>query len=152
MDMGRLKDQIKSDEGYRDSIYLDHLGNRTVGYGHLVNSKDWFRDEKVGFRLSQKDIDALLLDDLGSARRDCELLFNDFNDLPGEVKLICANMAFQLGVNRLGTFKKMIKAVNERDYQAASVEMLDSKWAKQQTPERAKRLADRMAAIDEQTA
>ena len=152
MDMGKLKEQIKLDEGYRDCIYLDHLGNRTVGYDHFVSNKDWFRDEKVGFRLRERDLELLLIGDLAAARRDCELLFNDFNDLPGEVKLICANMAFQLGVNRLGTFKKMIKAVNERDYQTASVEMLDSKWAKQQTPERAKRLADRMAAIDEQTA
>ena len=152
MDMGKLKDQIKSDEGYRDSIYLDHLGNRTVGYGHLVTTKDWFRDEKVGFKLSQKDIDALLLDDLGSARRDCEFLFNDFNSLPNEVKLVCANMAFQLGVNRLGTFKKMIKAVDEGNYQLASIEMLDSKWAKEQTPARAERLAARMREVEHEEA
>ena len=149
MDMDKLKEQIKQDEGFRECIYLDHLGNRTVGYGHLVTDKDWFHDEKVGFRLSQDELEVLLLNDLNSARRDCQFLFNDFNTLPEEVKQVCANMAFQLGVHRLGTFKKMIKAVDEGDYKKASKEMLDSKWAKEQTPGRAARLAGRMNQAQE---
>ena len=147
MDMGKLKEQIKLDEGCRNSIYLDHLGNRTVGYGHLVTNKDWFRDEKLGYRLSDKDLEVLLVSDLGSARRDCEFLFNDFNDLPGEAQQVLGNMAFQLGRKRLGSFKKMIAAIEQRDFVLAAAEMLDSKWAKQQTPERARRLAERMAVV-----
>ena len=148
MDMGKLKEQIKSDEGYKNFIYLDHLGNRTVGYGHLVTNKDWFRDEKIGFRLSDKDLEVLLVTDLGSARRDCELLFSEFNDLPGEAQQVLGNMAFQLGRKRLASFKRMIAAIDQRDFVLAAAEMLDSRWAKQQTPERARRLAERMAVVN----
>ena len=147
MDMGKLKEQIKLDEGYRDCIYLDHLGNRTVGYGHFVSNKDWFRDEKVGFRLREHDLELLLVGDLASARRDCEFLFHEFNDLPGEAQQVLGNMAYQLGRRRLATFKKMIAAIEQRDFVLAASEMLDSKWAKQQTPERARRLAERMAVV-----
>ena len=147
MDMGKLKDQIKLDEGYKNFIYLDHLGNKTVGYGHFVTNKDWFRDEKIGYRLPDKDLEVLLVTDLGSARRDCELLFHEFNDLPGEAQQVLGNMAFQLGRKRLGSFKKMIAAIEQRDFVLAAAEMLDSKWAKQQTPERARRLAERMAVV-----
>jgi lysozyme len=40
----------------------------------------------------------------------------------------------------------MLKALQDEDYKQASVEMLDSRWAKQ-TPNRAKRMAERMANI-----
>ena len=40
----------------------------------------------------------------------------------------------------------MLKAISEKDYKQASVEMLDSRWAKQ-TPNRANRMAERMANI-----
>ena len=148
MDMGKLKEEVKLDEGYRDSIYLDHLGNKTVGYGHLLTENDWFYKENVGFKLNEKELEALLLDDLTSARRDCEFLVNDFNDLPNEAKLVLCNMAFQLGRNRLSTFKKMLAAVEKQDFPGAAAEMLDSRWAKEQTPERAKRLAARMGCAN----
>ena len=35
MDIEALKDSIKSHEGVRNQVYKDHLGNRTIGYGHL---------------------------------------------------------------------------------------------------------------------
>ena len=44
----------------------------------------------------------------------------------------------------MGKFKNMIKALQNRDYKQASIEMLDSRWAKQ-TPNRAKELSDAMA-------
>ncbi len=53
-------------------------------------------------------------------------------------------MAFQLGVNGVANFKKMIAALIARDYAAAAREMLDSNWAKVQTPARAQRMAEMM--------
>ena len=40
-------------------------------------------------------------------------------------------MAFNLGVAGLLKFKKMIAALEKRDYDTAAIEMLDSQWAKQ---------------------
>jgi GH24 family phage-related lysozyme (muramidase) len=36
--MEELKYRIKEHEGFRDTVYQDHLGNATVGWGHLVTS------------------------------------------------------------------------------------------------------------------
>jgi GH24 family phage-related lysozyme (muramidase) len=35
MDMDRLLASVKKHEGYRNKVYLDTLGKRTVGVGHL---------------------------------------------------------------------------------------------------------------------
>jgi lysozyme len=40
-------------------------------------------------------------------------------------------MIFNLGATRLLGFKKFLKAVEENDFDLASTEMLDSRWAKQ---------------------
>jgi len=45
----------------------------------------------------------------------------------------------------LGGFKKFLKAMEEGDFQTASVEMMDSRWATQ-VGDRAKRLRDRVAS------
>ena len=56
------------------------------------------------------------------------------------------NMAFQLGLPRLLKFKNFQYHLNKCDYESASLEMLDSLWAKQ-TPNRAKELAETMRSI-----
>ena len=40
MDIERLKEEIKADEGYKNEIYLDHLGLPTLGVGHLIRETD----------------------------------------------------------------------------------------------------------------
>ena len=45
MDMDRLKDSVKQHEGYRNKVYLDTLGKRTVGVGHLC-VEDFWEDDK----------------------------------------------------------------------------------------------------------
>jgi lysozyme len=56
---------------------------------------------------------------------------------------VIINMAFNLGVYRLGKFHKMRQAVYSSDWNRAADEMLDSRWA-QQVGERAQRLAQMM--------
>ena len=47
MNYDKIKDSIKTHEGYRDKVYRDHLGNRTVGYGHLCLDNEKWSDSKV---------------------------------------------------------------------------------------------------------
>ena len=35
MNLERLMESVKKHEGYRNKVYLDTLGKRTVGVGHL---------------------------------------------------------------------------------------------------------------------
>ena len=51
-------------------------------------------------------------------------------------------MIFQIGNHGITKFKKFLKALEEKDYATAKLEMLDSKWARSDSPHRAKELAD----------
>ena len=45
MDMQRLLKSVRDHEGYRNKVYLDTLGKRTVGVGHLC-VEDFWEDDK----------------------------------------------------------------------------------------------------------
>ena len=44
MNIEKIKEEIKEEEGYRDTMYRDHLGFATIGYGHLVLPSDKFKE------------------------------------------------------------------------------------------------------------
>ena len=54
--MEELKYRIKEHEGFRDTVYQDHLGNATVGWGHLVTSDDNFQ---VGITYPEEVLEAV---------------------------------------------------------------------------------------------
>ena len=59
-----------------------------------------------------------------------------FNELTQDVKDALIEMAYQLGVEGVLQFKKMLKAIEERDWCTAYQEGLNSRWYKE-TPNRA---------------
>ena len=40
MDLDRLREELKIDEGCKYEVYLDHLGLPTFGIGHLIRQDD----------------------------------------------------------------------------------------------------------------
>jgi len=56
---------------------------------------------------------------------------------------VLINMAFNLGIRGLMSFRRMLAAMQVEDYDAAAREMLDSRWSKQ-VRDRANRLAEQM--------
>lgn len=141
--MVRLKDEITSDEGVKLEVYLDHLGYPTVGVGHLIKESDNEHSQGTGFKIDQTRCDELFYQDINICLSECERQMNEWENYPDEVRLILANMAFNLGITRLMKFKKMFAALNSGDYVQASIEGLDSRWAKQ-VYNRAHRLMDRL--------
>lgn len=146
MDIERLKEEIKADEGYKNEIYLDHLGLHTLGVGHLIRETDPEHGLEVGTHIDDERVNELFEQDLNVTLGECTLLYDDFYLLPEEAQLIIANMMFNLGRPRLSKFVKFKKAVDDRDWQEASNQMKDSKWYRQVTL-RAERLCRRMASI-----
>ena len=144
----RLKEEIISDEGCVLEVYKDHLGYFTVGVGHLIRPSDEEWQTPTGTKITQTRADELLVKDFNNVLKECEDNLTVWSEVGEEVKLILANMAFNLGLPRLKKFKKMLKAIDEKDYVKASEEGLDSRWAKQ-VYNRSHRLMDRMRSIDE---
>ena len=143
MDMDRLLQSVKKHEGYRNKVYLDTLGKRTVGVGHLC-VEDFWEDDK---EYEEKFLMTILEHDLQTAIKGAERLLKGCRILDSLAKEIIIEMVFQLGETGVSKFKNMLKALeNGPDYQTAAIEMLDSKWAKQ-TPERAAGMSADMAGL-----
>ena len=132
-----VKERIKEHEGFRDTVYLDSLGKRTVGYGHLCVEDHW----EDGKKYEKEYLDEIFDKDFQNAADQCEDLCNDYElDLPETITDVLIEMIFQLGIGNVMKFKKMIAALQEKDFETASLEMLDSRWASQ-TPSRAEKLS-----------
>tara|TARA_R100000388_G_C7238224_1_gene159373 strand:- start:8 stop:448 length:441 start_codon:yes stop_codon:yes gene_type:complete len=146
MNIEQLREELKIDEGVKYEVYLDHLGLPTCGIGHLIKDTDPEHGLPVGAEIPEERVNELFEEDLQITVDECKLIYNDFDDLPEEVQHIIANMMFNMGRPRLSRFHKMKQAVDNRDWQEASVQMKDSRWYKQVT-NRAERLCERMRNI-----
>ena len=73
-------------------------------------------------------------------------VFGNLEGLPEEAQQVLVNMCFNMGAPRLAKFKNFIRAIHDENWETASVEMLDSRWATQ-VGTRAIRLAERIKAI-----
>ena len=144
MNMERLMESVKKHEGYRNKVYLDTLGKRTVGVGHLC-VEDFWEDDK---EYEEKFLMTILEHDLQTAIKGAKELMEDHGcaDIDEQAEEILIEMVFQLGKNGVSKFKNMWKALAEKNYIGASYEMLDSRWSKQ-TPNRAKAMAKTMKEI-----
>ena len=147
MNIDELRQEIQNDEGRVNSVYLDHLSLPTIGIGHLIKESDPEYGLPVGTVVDDERVNELFNQDIKVTLSECEQLYGNFNDLPEEVQKILANMMFNLGRPRLSKFKKLCKAVADRDWQECAVQMEDSRWHKQVT-NRANRLISRMKAVD----
>ena len=139
MEYDDLKARIKEHEGYRDQVYKDSLGFATIGYGHLVLPTDPYEE---GVTYNKEDLEKVFDGDFDTACSNANQLIKDL-PLHHQAKCVIIEMVFQLGIGGVSKFKNMWKALGEGDYQTASEEMLDSRWAKQ-TPKRATDLSNVM--------
>ena len=143
----KLLESVKKHEGYRNKVYLDTLGKRTVGVGHLC-VEDFWEDNK---EYEEKFLMDILQKDLQGSIDGAEDLINNCPsggkaNISDGAKIIIIEMVFQLGKTGVSKFRNMWKALqqNPPQYSVAASEMLDSRWAKQ-TPNRAKEMSNHMA-------
>ena len=139
MSYSDLKARIKEHEGFVPKIYKDSLGFATIGYGHLVLDTDHFIE---GQSYPKEHLEKVFDGDFDTACSNANQLIKDL-PLHHQAKCVIIEMVFQLGIGGVSKFKNMWKALGEGDYQTASEEMLDSRWAKQ-TPKRATDLSNVM--------
>jgi lysozyme len=146
MNIDQLRMELEYDEGCKYEIYLDHLDLPTFGIGHLVTVDDPEYDQPVGTPVDEARVVEVFEQDVQVTIGECKKLYEDWDDFPEEVQLICANMMFNMGRPRLSAFKGMKRGLDARDWNAAADEMVDSKWY-QQVTNRAQRLVDRMRNV-----
>jgi len=146
MNTDKLRTEIAEDEGCKYEIYLDHLHLPTFGIGHLITKDDEEYGKPVGTVIEQERVQRVFNLDMAVTVDECKVLYPDFDDLPEECQHIICNMMFNMGRPRLSKFVGMKREIDDRRFDAAADEMVDSRWYTQ-VPNRARRLVDRMRAL-----
>lgn len=119
----QLLADLRRHEGKLLKAYWDDIGKVwTIGYGSTgegITEGTVWTNEQAEIRLER---------DARSAVATARRLFKNYETLSPVRKGVLANMAYNLGYNRLAGFKKMIEAVQMEDFDKAALEMINSRW------------------------
>jgi lysozyme len=127
-----IYEQLTRDEGVQRVLYRDQLGNPTVGVGHLLTTP-----------LSDRAIQAILEDDVHTAYETLTTRLPWVTTLSDARKGAFINLTFNLGIDGLLGFSRMLRAAQAGSWDVAAAELLHSTYAKQ-VGDRAQRLATQL--------
>jgi lysozyme len=137
---------LQMHEGIRLEAYDDTTGHQTIGYGWNLDAKPLpvGVGKMVDGRLTITTSEAEALLDMSMLDHWNELAgaFRWVNNLSEWRKAVLLDMAFNMGIPTLKTFKNTLSLISAGDYDGASRLMLQSQWAKQ-----VKRRADVLSEI-----
>ena len=124
-----LRQDLVRDEDLRLKVYKCPAGYLTIGIGRNLEGRGISRAEAL--YLADNDINECLADLAAFA------WWGALNPVRQRALL---NMRFQLGSGGFRGFRHMLAALERRDYTAAAAAARDSKWAREDSPERAARV------------
>jgi lysozyme len=131
-----IVEALEVQEGFRAHGYRDTLDNLTIGFGRCI-------EPGVGLGLTRDEARVLLENDvfrcLGEVKR-----WPWFDGLKPVHQSVLVQLCHQLGYSNLSGFNRMLLALSKGDMDTAADELLDSRFARQQTPARAQRLAQQL--------
>lgn len=136
--MESLADQLIRHEALRLKPYRCTSQKLTIGVGRNIEDNGITEDEaryllKNDIERSRKELETFYWwEDLDEVRKDCLI-----------------NMVFNIGFPTFKKFKGLISDLEDKNYKMASLNMLDSRWAKQ-VKGRAKELAEQMRTGERQ--
>ena len=129
-----LKGQLQRHEGYRRVPYRCSAGKLTIGFGRNLEDRGIAPAEAL--YLLDADVDVTV--------SELDRAMPWWARLSHVRRLVLADMHYNLGLEKLRGFRRMLAALQSGNYEKASDEMLDSKWARHDVPRRAARLAQMM--------
>lgn len=125
------------EEGFSPTVYQDHLGHNTIGYGLR-----WYPGQKALY--SEAEASKALLEEIVRVTThvsENSLVEPVWSSTDDRGRMVLTLMAYQLGVTGLSRFKRFLGALKEGDIDKAQLELFDSRWARQ-TPARVARTVD----------
>ncbi len=125
--------QIKRHEGLRLQPYRCSANQLTIGYGRNLDA--------TGIRPDEAEL--MLQHDLREAQVRIAEALPWTRNLNEPRRAVLEQMAFNLGIDRLLGFQRMLTATQRGDWTDAADEMLNSRWHRQVGP-RARELAEQM--------
>ena len=131
--MTGIEEMLKRHEGYKQYAYVCTKGKITIGVGRNI-------DKNGGLGLSEREIELLLFNDINRVEDELMSSLPWVSNLTAPRFDALVDMCFNLGLPKFLLFKKALNAIMVQDWETASKELLDSRWAKQ-VGERANELA-----------
>ena len=126
---------IEAAEGYREKAYYCTEGYPTIGIGAKLGPKG-APLEHYTLSVGRQAAKALLEQEINEILKAiCNTKW--FSNCNAERRAVIVSMAYQMGTAGLLKFKKMIAAIESRNWVEAERQALDSRWARQ-TERRAK--------------
>ena len=137
-----LMEKLIAHEGLRLQVYKDSLGIATIGIGRNLEDRgitpeelEWMdipnMDTIYQYGISEADAMYLAQNDVQIVEEELLRSHPCVENLDAVRQLVLVDMAFNMGVPRLGKFKKMWAAIHKNNFDEAAKEMLDSRWANQ---------------------
>ena len=120
MNLEALKESLKNHEGVKRFPYRDTEEKLTIGVGHLLDAE-----------MPPKLIDLILEFDISVAVEELDRVFPSWRTHSEARQTVLVELCFNLGAPRLKEFTKFWFAMQQQNYDEASRQLLDSKWAKQ---------------------
>jgi len=125
-----VKKHLIREEGFHQIPYVDSKGIPTVGIGH-----------NIAIKQSKEIVWALYENDEKKTIEYLDFYLGWWRGLDESRQKALFVMCFQMGIDSLRGFKKMLKALEAGNYRESYKEALDSKWFREDSPGRAKRVA-----------
>ena len=123
--------RIKVFEGYSEQPYVCPAGKWTVGFGYNYQDRGFtteYLTEILQKGMTADIADRLLADDVCRVVLECEKTFAWYKALDDVRRATITDMCYQLGLRGLMQFKKMLSAIERKDYAAAATEAKNSRW------------------------
>lgn len=120
--MDKLIEQLVKHEGERLKPYRCTAGKLSIGVGRNLDDKG----------ISKAESRMLLAADIMQCEEDLKIIFRDqWNWISENRKIALTDMRFNLGGAGFRSFKRMINAIKNEDWEQAGLEATRSKWAEQ---------------------
>lgn len=148
----RLQQSIEAEEAFRESPYKDSEKLWTVGIGaclerSTISTQEWkvLLDRGwVQLKITHEGAKLLMNNKLEQRTQALIAALPAWTSFSEARREVLIHMAYQMGMGFIAKFPKFIAAVKAHDWPAAKAHGLDSDWAREQSPSRARRLMNQL--------
>ena len=123
-------EQLKRHEGLRLKPYRCPAGALTIGWGHNLDAHPLHGYDGRS-SITEEQAETLLAEDVERMAEELDRAFPWWADMDKPRQAVLLNMAFNLGLPRLRTFRSALAAMQAQDWNEAGRQMLKSRWAMQ---------------------
>lgn len=139
MNLEHLIRSIYSEEGDKDHPYLDVNDIWTIAVG--FTSVDGIKVTSQTLPLDNATKERNLFAHILKGRKIAIEYASNYYELNSVRQTVLCNMCYQMGRN-IFTFKQTREYIESRKWTKAAREMMDSKWAREDSPNRALRMSE----------